>query len=116
MVDGQEVLVTQPPAVRKKTDVDPGAHYRFEFNGVKMDPYRIALTHDVTHPIAFHMLKKILRGSRKGHSERHLVTELKDCVRRWEEILDENDDANRNDALLTQVPSAAHAACQEDGK
>lgn len=70
--------------------VDPGAHYRREYRGVKLDPYRIGMVYEVAHPIAFHMLKKLLRGTSKGHAEAELVAELKDCVRRWEEMLSED--------------------------
>jgi hypothetical protein len=90
-----------------QTKADPGGHYRFSFNGVQMDPYRIALVHGVRHPIAFHIMKKILRGTRKGHSEEQLVAELEDCVRRWKEMLVE-------DQLQIGQPPAAEAALGED--
>lgn len=65
-----------------------------------MDPYRIALVHGVDHPVAFHMVKKLLRGGRKGHDENTLVAELQCCLDRWKQLIEEDsEDGDDQDVL-----------------
>ena len=40
---------------------DTGKHYRFEYNGIKLDPYRIFEIYDITDAKAQHAIKKLLR-------------------------------------------------------
>jgi hypothetical protein len=72
---------------------DKGAHYRFMFKGVKFDPYRICKMYGVGGGPREHMLKKILRGSGKGHTEDDLIKELQCCLDRWKEMIKEDKDA-----------------------
>ena len=61
-------------------------HYKQEYKGFKIDPYRIAIIYGIGNYIQFHMLKKLLRGTNKGHSVVDLIDELQCCLDRWREI------------------------------
>lgn len=80
---------------------DPGKHYRHSFlrhltqqelhegkATFKLDPYRISRVYGLAGP-AEHMVKKILRGTSKGHTENELIAELQCCLDRWRELIDE---------------------------
>lgn len=69
--------------------MDKGKHYRYEFKGVKFDPYRVARMYDLGGGPREHMVKKLLRGTGKGHTERELIDELQCCLDRWKEMVDE---------------------------
>lgn len=69
---------------------DKGKHYRFVFKGIKFDPYRIAKMYGVKGGPQEHMLKKLLRGQGKGHTEEDLLKELQCCLDRWKEMYEED--------------------------
>ena len=70
---------------------DRGAHYRFEYQGVKLDPYRISRVYGLSGPQE-HLVKKGLRGRRKDHTNRELIADLRAIIDRWEEMLIEDGD------------------------
>jgi len=86
------VTLTRPCAYCGRTPDTPlpdkGAHYRHEFQGVKLDPYRIAAVYGLSGP-AEHAVKKLLRGTDKGHTEIEVIQELRCILDRWEEMLNE---------------------------
>ena len=66
---------------------DLGAHYRFSFAGVKLDPYRIIQTYGISHPAHQHAIKKLLRA---GASVKPLVQDIDEVIlslQRWKEML-----------------------------
>lgn len=77
--------------IRHKDRPDTGAHYRYVYQGIKMDPYRICRIYGMEGGPREHMTKKLLRGTRKGDSERGLIHQLRDALDRWEEMLDEDE-------------------------
>jgi len=94
--------------VRKMMGTDPGAHYRWEIRrritdediargyvAVKVDPYRIAKVAGVGGGPHEHATKKLLRGEAKGHEARELIREVRCCLDRWEEMLDEDEEEAR---------------------
>lgn len=83
---------------------DTGAHYRHSFRAkvtqadadrgyvdVKLDPYRICDIYQTGGGPREHIVKKGLRGLRKGDTERGLIKQLRDALDRWEEMLDEDE-------------------------
>lgn len=74
----------------KKKPKDNGEHYRFEYDGVKLDPARIALVYGITHPIQIGMLKKVLRAGTAHKSLREDLEDIKQAVDRYVEMLDED--------------------------
>jgi hypothetical protein len=83
---------------------DTGAHYRYSYRAkvtqadadrghvdVKLDPYRICEIYQVGGGPREHIVKKGLRGLRKGDTERGLIKQLRDALDRWEEMLDEDE-------------------------
>src|SRR5689334_22843142 len=64
-------------------------YYRFSFNGVKLDPYRILQVYGITHPAQQHAIKKLLRA---GGSVKSLVQDIDEVIlslNRWKEMLHE---------------------------
>jgi len=59
------------------TLTDAGKHYRYDFKGVKIDPYRIASVYQVTDPALFTILKKTLR---QGRAHKDLTQDLRDII------------------------------------
>lgn len=79
-------------AVKKKRAApkDRGAHYRFEYRGIKLDPYRVARVCGMEGGPREHILKKVMRGVAKGLTEKELVEEVQCCVDRWREMVSED--------------------------
>lgn len=57
---------------------DPGLHYRKEYKGIKLDPARIARIYDMSSPMLFTVLKKILVAGGRGH--KNYRQDLLDCI------------------------------------
>lgn len=70
---------------------DPGAHYRGpNIFGIPLDPYRILEAYpNITREPGRHIVKKILRMGKKGIDEKQLVAEIRCCLERWEQMLQE---------------------------
>ena len=71
--------------------VDLGSHYRNEFKGVKVDVYRVLQIFGVTDPVAQHIVKKLLRGTKKGHTEEFVWQEVTQAVERKNEMIKEDE-------------------------
>ena len=79
----------------REKNKDLGSHYRNEFKGVKVDVYRVLQIFEVTDPVAQHIVKKLLRGTKKGHDEITVWNEVfQACERKKEMIEEEKDEAN----------------------
>ncbi|MGZ4975753.1 MAG: hypothetical protein ACXV8O_01275 [Methylobacter sp.] len=46
--------------------VDPGAHYRYTYKGIKLDPFRIGQIYGITSLAMFTILKKCLCAGNRG--------------------------------------------------
>jgi len=73
---------------------DHGKHYKFQYSGIKLDPYRVLEVYGITHPAQQHAIKKLLRA---GNSIKDLKQDIKesiDTLNRWLEMIkeDENED------------------------
>ena len=78
------------PVEDEKEVVDLGSHYRNEFQGVKVDVYRVLQIFGVTDPVAQHIVKKLLRGTKKGHDEMTVWNEVFQACERKKEMLEED--------------------------
>ena len=70
---------------------DKGVHYRFEYKGINLDPARIALVYEITHPIQFNISKKALCTGRRG--KKSTIEDLEDIItgcKRWIEMIKED--------------------------
>jgi len=72
-------------------NLQSGSHYKFSFNGVKMDPYRILDVYGISHPAQQHAIKKLLRAGKSVKSLRQDVEEVQLTLTRWLEMMDESD-------------------------
>lgn len=76
---------------------DKGAHYRYSYKGVKLDPVRISLIYEINHPSQAGALKKILCAGKRG--KKTLVEDIEDIItscERWLETIAEDADQNNN--------------------
>lgn len=64
-------------------------HYNFRFNGVELDPYRILMIYEITHPAQQHAIKKLLRAGRSNKSTKQDVQEVIRTLERWLAMMDE---------------------------
>lgn len=69
---------------------DAGKHYRYQYKGIKLDPYRVAKVYAINGGPQEHILKKILRGTTKGHTEQEVINEIQACLDRWQEMIKED--------------------------
>jgi hypothetical protein len=90
---------------------DSGAHYRYNYRGVKLDPYRIISVYGITNPAHQHALKKLLRAGRSVKSERQDIREVIDSLSRWLEMIDE--DALAEQPSGQEVVAVTHT-CEDD--
>lgn len=71
----------------------PDSHYQGNiFQGVKFDPYLVARIFNMKGGPLEHIMKKCLRGERKGHTERGILNEIICSAQRGIEILDLKDE------------------------
>lgn len=54
-----------------------GKHYAHDYQGVRLDPYRILDVYGITHPAQQHAIKKLLRAGRGAKS---LETDLREVI------------------------------------
>jgi len=73
----------------REKNKDLGSHYRNEFKGVKVDVYRVLQIFGVTDPVAQHIVKKLLRGTKKGHDEMTVWNEVFQACERKKEMIEE---------------------------
>ena len=91
------------------TTADKGAHYRFQYRGINLDPYRICAVYGITGGPREHMLKKILRCTDKGHTTLEVLDELQCVLDRWREMAIE-------DTPLPFVPTSEPATLYDWSK
>lgn len=60
------------------TETDPGNHYRFQYKGIKLDPYRIAAIYNMQSFAMMTILKKCLCAGSRGH--KNYEQDLKDII------------------------------------
>jgi hypothetical protein len=71
---------------------DTGAHYRFMYNGVKLDPFRIANIYGVNDFALQTILKKCLCAGERGHKDkRRDLEDIITAAKRAIEMIDEDD-------------------------
>lgn len=71
---------------------DLGAHYRYQYRGIKLDPYRVMRLYEITDPAHQHAVKKLLRAGRgKAKGLRQDIVEVVMTLERWLEMIDEDE-------------------------
>ena len=65
-------------AKKKSTKVDNGAHYRYEYEGIKLDPARICDVYEVSCLLLGGIVKKALCSGNRGHKD--MLTDLEDII------------------------------------
>ncbi len=73
----------------KKT-TDTGAHYRFEYKGIKLDPARIARVYSIGSGMQFTILKKVLRMGTAHKDKRQDLLDIIGAAERELELMEED--------------------------
>lgn len=71
---------------------DAGAHYRFQYKGLNLDPFRICEIYGIGNLAQATIVKKALCTGKRGHKDTR--QDLKDiicAVERWLQMLDEDE-------------------------
>lgn len=76
--------------MKKNKSAASGKHYAMQYNGVKLDPYRILSVYKIKHPAHQHAIKKLLRAGKSVKSKRRDIEEVIMTLRRWVEMMDED--------------------------
>jgi hypothetical protein len=72
-------------------DIDTGTHYRFMYQGIKLDPFRIAKIYGITDFALQTILKKCLCAGERGHKDkRRDLEDIITAAKRAIEIIDED--------------------------
>lgn len=89
---GSDYLIHHAPTPFRPDEVDPGAHYRYEFKGVKIDPARIAKVYKIEDGMVFTILKKTLRMGRAHKDKRQDLLDIINAAQRELEMMAEDDE------------------------
>lgn len=73
-----------------KKEIDLGKHYKFTFQGLRIDPYRIFRIYGIGDPCQQHAIKKLLRAGCSIKSLEQDIDETILTLKRWKEILQED--------------------------
>lgn len=78
-------------------------HYSVYFRGAKLDPYRICQLYGVGGGPREQILKKCLRGVRKGDDEMKVVDDIIIAALRWKEMLMEEKESDGVTGLAEKI-------------
>ena len=73
------------------SEKDEGAHYRYEYKGIKMDPARIISIYKPSNMMAGTIVKKALLAGNRGKKD--IIQDLNDIInaaQRWKEMIRED--------------------------
>lgn len=100
-------LRTRMLKLKDMSTTEQPKYYRFSFNGVKLDPYRILQVYGITHPAQQHAIKKLLRA---GESVKLLVQDIDEVIlslNRWKEMLGEEIKSEDQNTKAAQADAGA---------
>ena len=67
-----------------------GKHYRYDYQGIRLDPYRILSVYGIACPAMQHAIKKLLRCGKSIKSERDDILEVMSTLERKLEMMNED--------------------------
>lgn len=76
---------------------DTGAHYRYVYKGIKLDPARICKIYKTENAMQSHIVKKTLCAGNRGHKD--ILVDIDDiigCAQRWKEMVIEDMEEEKN--------------------
>lgn len=71
------------------------SYYNQQYNGVKLDPYRVLKVYEITDPAIQHAVKKLLRLGKGAKTEITDVQEAIESLQRFIEMRDEDFEEQR---------------------
>jgi len=95
-VNSKRGMVVTPFDIPTEVELTVGrtvtvAHYQHHYKGIKLDPYRICDVYNVGGGAREQIIKKGLRWTEKGDSERAVIKEIMQACERRLEMLDEDE-------------------------
>ena len=66
-------------------------HFKFQYKGIILDPYRIFRIYGITDPEQQHAIKKLLRAGKSVKTLKQDIKEVIMTLNRWVEILEEDE-------------------------
>ncbi len=66
---------------------EKASHYQIGYKGILLDPYRICQVYEIGGGPREQILKKCLRGTRKGEDEMKVVDDIIIAALRWKQML-----------------------------
>ena len=72
------------------TEKSLDSHYKYSFNGVKLDPYRILEVYGIANPAQQHAIKKLLRAGKSIKDLKQDIEEVQMTLTRWLEMIEED--------------------------
>jgi hypothetical protein len=69
-----------------------GAHYKFSYQGVLLDPYRILKVYGINEPAQQHAIKKLLRAGTSIKDLKQDISEVIVSLQRWLDMLREDEE------------------------
>lgn len=90
-VTDQSWYEVQEESINNRTFSDDPTpdYYRYMYKGLKIDPYRIMVLYDITHPAHQQALKKILRAGRGDRNLEDDILGVMSALERWLEMIRE---------------------------
>lgn len=70
---------------------DPGQHYRMQYRGIKLDPFRICDIYGITSFGQATLVKKALRMGKAHKDRKQDLLDMRCCIDRMLEMMDEDD-------------------------
>lgn len=65
--------------------------YDYMYKGIRIDPYRIFVEYEITHPAQQHSIKKLLRAGRSVKTLKEDIEESIKTLERWLSMIEEDD-------------------------
>lgn len=93
-----------------KNKIDAGKHYRFQWKGLNLDPFRIARIYGMQEFEAHTILKKVLCAGNRGHKDK--LQDVEDIIcaaERWKAILLEDSETTKD--FCENTPSNFQEGC-----
>ena len=69
---------------------DIGKHYRYDYSGIRLDPYIILSVYGIACPAMQHAIKKLLRCGKSIKSERDDILEVMGTLERKLQMMNED--------------------------
>lgn len=68
-----------------------GGHYKYDYKGIRLDPYRILKVYGITEAPQQHAIKKLLRCGKSVKDQCQDIDEVIETLQRWKQMIGEDE-------------------------